>query len=101
MAESTRCPYCCSRNTTFKRLVERSYLHPLMGIILATLTAGFVSINTGQVLWALLVAVGIGALLLLAPVTKRVIGFRQTCQTCGHRWTTPPASRESRRRSVR
>jgi hypothetical protein len=84
-----------------KHLVERSYLHPAMAIVLGVLAAGFFAINSGSLLLAGLVAMAITGLLLYAPVTRRIIGARFTCRRCGHRWTGPTGTAAPRLRVVR
>lgn len=101
MADATRCPRCASLDVTFKHLVERSYIHPMMGMLLALLTAGFVGVNTGSMLATIVVAVGMVAFALTVPVMKQIIGSRHTCQHCGLSWTATPEVERPRLRIVR
>jgi hypothetical protein len=93
MAESAPCQQCGSLDVTFRHLVERSYLHPVMGVILGIVTGAFFAVNTGNLLATALVAVGIAAFPLLVPVTRRIIGHSYTCTRCGHRWIQSPRPR--------
>jgi hypothetical protein len=100
MVESTPCPRCCSLRTQAKHLVERCYLHPLMALILGLLTATFFGFNSSNLLAASLIGVGITALFILAPVTRRIIGVRHACSRCGHQWTISPGTLARRLRIV-
>ena len=63
----------------------------MMGVILGVVTAAFFVVNTGDLLTAFAVAVGIAALPRFVAVKKRIIGYNYRCDQCGHRWTSAPS----------
>lgn len=99
--DGTHCPRCSGIDVTWKRLVERSYVNPVMAAILATMTAGFIAISFVSMLMTFAVGVGILMLLLWVPVTRQIIGVSYACRTCGHRWAALARATQPSLRTVR
>ena len=77
-------------------MVETTYAHPVVGLILGGVAAGFFAVNTGEIVPAIVVAVGCFFLPLLVLARKRALGFRSRCHECDWSWTRRAESAQPR-----
>jgi hypothetical protein len=92
---------CSSLNVLPRDLVERSYLHPVMGVILAGLAAACFAVGTDNLLATLVVGGGFLLTTLFVPVSRRTIGASFTCTDCGYAWAEPAGAHTQRLRVIR
>ncbi len=87
MMGTARCPNCSGLNVRSTRVVETTHVHPVVGLILGSVAAGFFAINTGEIMPAIVVAVGGFFLPLHMPIQKRDLGIQSQCHQCDWSWT--------------
>ena len=88
MTEQTQCPKCESLQVTTKYVVERTYINPIVGLLMGLALAIIFAVDTADVISTVIVAIGIAVLPMQVPVSKRRIELSRQCNRCAHKWTS-------------